>query len=142
METPKASYFFSTPESEFKSFPLGDILFNYFYRTYTDIFLFFPFEKDNRRERCESKLVNLHQCLVSDSVAPQPRVLYTVGCRAHKDFPGGIEQGLSESNSPLLAAQLFFSLIEPPENLPCWLSSSTRSPCRPSPLARFAERFA
>lgn len=121
-----------------------DILFDYFYRTYIDIFLFFPFGKDNRRGRCESRCVNLHHCLVQDSVAPQTRVLYTSGHCVRKDFPGeSVEQGLSERiKFSIVSCPLFFSQIELPENLPCRLSFSTHSPSRPSPPAGFAERVA
>ena len=82
-------------KGEFRSFPLGDILFNYFYRTYTDILLFLSFAKDNMRKRCESKFVNLHQmpgagfCGTSDLGLIHLWALCT-------GFPGGVEQGLSE----------------------------------------------
>lgn len=64
------------------------------------------------RERCESRFVNLHQMLGVGSVAPQNRVLHSFGHCAHKDSPGGTEQGLSE--------RIKFSVV----NCPVILSSN------------------
>lgn len=70
METPKPPIFLvhrKVNSSPFHWVTFCLIIFTGHTQTF---FYFFPLEKDNRRERCESKLVNLHQCLVSDSVAP------------------------------------------------------------------------
>lgn len=47
-----------------------------------------------------------------------------------------------ESNSQLSTAQLFFSRIDLPENLLCWLPFPTSPSFRPSVHSHFAERFA